>query len=73
MEDVLYHKFTQHQLIRTMLLKTGNAKLVYSDSQDPFWGSGAPFGQGGNYPGTNYLGKLLEKVRDRMRMEGYAG
>lgn len=72
MEEVLFHKFTQHQNIRTMLLKTGNAKIVYSDPQDPYWGSGAPFGSGGDYPGTNYLGALLEKVRDRLRMQGYS-
>jgi ribA/ribD-fused uncharacterized protein len=71
MEEVLWHKFTQHRDIRNMLLKTGNSRIVYSDSQDPYWGSGAPFGHASDYPGTNYLGKLLEKVRERLREAGY--
>lgn len=71
MEEVLWHKFTQHRDLRTMLLKTGNARIVYSDPADPYWGSGAPFGAGSNFPGTNYLGRLLEKVRDRLKERGY--
>lgn len=70
MEEVLWHKFSQHPDLRTMLLKTGHSHLVYADPQDPYWGSGAQYGQAGDYHGSNYLGKLLEKVRERLRAEG---
>ncbi len=72
MEEVLWYKFTQHPELRTMLLKTGGAQLVYADIQDAYWGSGAQFGQAGDYNGSNLLGKLLEKVRDRLRQEGWS-
>jgi len=71
MAEVLWHKFIQHHHLRTMLLKTGDARIVYSDHVDPYWGSGASFGAGDTFPGTNYLGKLLESVRERLRNAGY--
>ncbi|KAF9445330.1 hypothetical protein P691DRAFT_675836 [Macrolepiota fuliginosa MF-IS2] len=71
MEEVLWHKFNQHEDLRTMLLKTGESELVYADPQDPYWGSGTRYGQGGEYHGANYLGKLLVKVRERLVAEGW--
>ncbi|KAJ3562825.1 hypothetical protein NP233_g9335 [Leucocoprinus birnbaumii] len=71
MEEVLLHKFLQHPDLRMMLMKTGNAKIVYSDPADPYWGSGAQYGAGSTFPGTNYLGKLLERVREQLKEQGY--
>ncbi|KAJ7132053.1 DUF1768-domain-containing protein, partial [Mycena epipterygia] len=64
MQEVLLHKFRQHPDLRTMLLGTGDAQLIYADEEDPHWGEGAP-GQGG----SNYLGRILEGVREELRRE----
>ena len=63
MDDVLYLKFRQHGDLRTLLLNTYPAELIYVESGDPFWGDGA-----GN--GMNELGQSLMRVRDQLRMEG---
>ena len=63
MDDVLYLKFSQHEDLRTLLLGTYPAKLVYVELGDPFWGDG-----GG--AGMNELGKSLMRVRERLRIEG---
>lgn len=65
MEEVLYLKFTQHPDLRTLLMGTGVANLVYVDPKDHFWGDGA-LGQG-----ANELGKALVRVRDQLRADGY--
>ena len=62
MDEVLYLKFRQHGELRTLLLNTFPADLVYVESGDPFWGDGA-----GN--GMNELGKSLMRVRERLRTE----
>jgi predicted NAD-dependent protein-ADP-ribosyltransferase YbiA (DUF1768 family) len=63
MDEVLYLKFRQHGELRTLLLNTLPADLVYVESGDPFWGDG-----GDN--GMNELGKSLMRVRERIRIEG---
>ena len=65
MEEVLYLKFKQHPDLRSLLLNTSVAPLVYAEANDPFWGEG-PTGQG-----TNELGKALMRVRDRLVAEGH--
>ena len=60
MDDVLYLKFRQHGDLRTLLLGTFPADLVYVESGDPFWGDGAGVGM-------NELGKSLMRVRERLR------
>ena len=60
MDDVLYLKFRQHGDLRTLLLDTLLADLVYVESGDPFWGDGAGVGM-------NELGKSLMRVRERLR------
>ena len=60
MDDVLYLKFRQHGDLRTLLLDTFPADLVYVESGDPFWGDGAGVGM-------NELGKSLMRVRERLR------
>lgn len=63
MADVLRLKFTQHPDLRSTLLGTGTALLVYDDLSDGFWGSG-PDGNG-----QNELGKLLVHIREILRAE----
>ncbi|KAH9986152.1 hypothetical protein BJV77DRAFT_1071120 [Russula vinacea] len=41
MDEVLYLKFQQHVDLRTLLLNTIPADLVYVQSDDPFWGDAA--------------------------------
>ena len=60
MDEVLYLKFRQHSDLRTLLLSTYPADLVYVEELDPFWGTGT-----GN--GKNELGKSLLRVRERLR------
>ncbi|KAF9458489.1 hypothetical protein BDZ94DRAFT_102802 [Collybia nuda] len=60
MLEVLYLKFTQHANLRSQLLETFDAELIYSDPTDSFWGEG----QGG---GANTYGRLLEQVRARLQ------
>ena len=67
MDDVLYHKFIQHPDLRHLLLGTGAVPLLFAASHDNFWGDG-PLGYG-----ANQLGKSLERVRERLRSEGFTG
>jgi len=63
MIDVLKLKFTQHPDLRSTLLGTGTALIVYDDPSDAFWGSGP------DRTGQNELGKLLVHIRDILRAE----
>jgi predicted NAD-dependent protein-ADP-ribosyltransferase YbiA (DUF1768 family) len=64
MDEVMYLKFRQHNGLRTLLLNTYPAKLVYTELSDPFWGGD------GEGAGMNELGKSLMRVRERLRIEG---
>lgn len=61
MEDVLWHKFTQHADLKAELLSTGNADLIEASDKDGFWGWGP------DRRGRNELGKALERLRARLR------
>ena len=63
MERVLYLKFRQHSSLRTLLVSTYPAELVYVEPRDRFWG-----GDGAG-AGRNELGKSLMRVCERLRME----
>ncbi|OBZ70317.1 Swarming motility protein YbiA [Grifola frondosa] len=63
-DEALYWKFMQHPYLRRLLMDTGQVDLVFSDSDDSFWGDG-PLGQG-----ANHLGNALMRVRQRLRAEG---
>ncbi|KAF8547014.1 DUF1768-domain-containing protein [Imleria badia] len=63
MEDVLYLKFKQHPILRSLLLRTGLADIVYAD-ENTYWGDGH-MGDG-----ANELGRALVRLRDRLRQEG---
>lgn len=54
-------KFEQHDDLRSLLLSTGDAKLVEHTSNDRYWGDG------GDGSGKNMLGRVLMRVRDRLR------
>ncbi|KAL0950390.1 hypothetical protein HGRIS_010350 [Hohenbuehelia grisea] len=66
MDEVLYLKFKQHPDLRTALMGTGMAPIIYEDAADEYWGEG-PHGVNG----ANELGKALVRVRARLRAEGY--
>ena len=65
MEAALYHKFIQHEVPRKLLLSTRDQNLMFSDSEDGFWGDGRT-GQG-----YNEVGKALMRIRERLQEAGY--
>lgn len=50
-------KFTQHAELRTILISTGDAKIVEHAERDSYWGDG------GDGSGQNVLGRILMEVR----------
>ncbi|MBX9625369.1 MAG: NADAR family protein [Gemmataceae bacterium] len=64
MLDALRAKFTQHEELRDLLLRTGDAVLVEHTANDSYWGDG------GDGSGKNRLGHLLMQVRDELRAAG---
>ncbi|WP_432173237.1 NADAR family protein [Streptomyces sp. Tue6028] len=62
---LLRAKYAQHPALARALLATGDATLVYDDSDSAFWGD-----QGGR--GRNWTGRLLELVRSELHA-GSAG
>lgn len=60
LEDVMYQKLKQHPDLRDLFLGTGDAPIVYSDEKDTSWVENA-----------NEPGRALEKVRERLRREGF--
>jgi len=63
MDGVLYLKFSQHDHLRTVLLNTYPAELVYVEPKDPFWGVGPGFGM-------DEFSESLMRVRELLRVEG---
>ncbi|KAJ6512672.1 hypothetical protein C8R45DRAFT_1067879 [Mycena sanguinolenta] len=61
MDLALWHKFTQHESLRSELLATDDAELIEDSDKDSFWGVGA------DRKGRNELGKALERLRTRLR------
>lgn len=66
-DDVMYEalraKFTQHPLLRSQLLATGDAQLVEHTTNDSYWADG------GDGSGKNMLGILLMRLRAELRQE----
>ena len=60
MRDVLLAKFTQHEVLKVLLLSTGDCKLVEHTKNDAYWGDG------GDGTGKNRLGEILMEVRSRI-------
>jgi len=63
MREALRAKFTQHPDLTSLLLGTGEAKLVEHAERDRYWGDG------GDGSGENRLGQLLMDIRAELRAE----
>lgn len=60
MYDAVFAKFTQHNKLKELLLKTKDAFLIEHTVNDSYWGDG------GDGKGGNKLGKILMKVREKI-------
>lgn len=66
MEGLNYQKFSQYPHLRAKLLATGDAELIEGNTWgDIFWGVCRGVG-------LNHLGRILMRVRDRVRKEDAA-
>jgi N-glycosidase YbiA len=63
MRQAMLAKFTQHEEPRTLLLSTGEAKIVEHTENDDYWGDG------GDGSGKNMLGRILMEVREQVRAD----
>ena len=63
MFKALLAKFSQHEDLKVLLLRTGNRELIEHTSNDSYWGDG------GDGHGQNNLGKLLMRVREVLRWQ----
>lgn len=61
MRAALRAKFTQYESLRTLLLETGEARIIESTENDSYWGDG------GDGRGRNQLGLLLMELRQALR------
>ncbi len=61
MREAVWAKFTQHRVLRELLLSTGEAHLVERSPHDRFWGDG------GDGRGKNWLGRILMETRARLQ------
>lgn len=65
MEEIVWAKFEQNASLAQMLLATGEALLKEGNSwNDVFWGVSNKTGKG-----ENHLGKILMRVREKLRQE----
>lgn len=67
MFDAVYYKFKQNRDILQKFLDTGNARIVEATVKENYWGSGP------NNDGQNNYGKILIKVREKLRTEQEEG
>ncbi|MEM0996052.1 MAG: NADAR family protein [Bacteroidota bacterium] len=68
-------KFTQNPDLRKFLLATGDATIVEAAPNDAIWGIGiseeeARTTDPSAWPGTNWLGEILTKLREELKNEG---
>ena len=61
MREALVAKFTQHDELKSLLLSTGEAKIIEHTENDSYWGDG------GDGSGKNMLGRLLMEVREKLK------
>ena len=59
MAALLRTKFGQHPDLAPTLLATGDARIIYTDLDSPFWTAG-------DAQGTNWIGRLLEVIRSEL-------
>ena len=60
MRQAVLAKFTQHENLRSLLLSTGDAKLIEHTTNDSYWADG------GDGSGKNMLGQILMEVRKQL-------
>lgn len=66
MEDIVRAKFTQNEVLRQLLLATGDAELEEGNTwNDTFWGTHLSNGRG-----ENHLGRILMQVRKELQDAG---
>jgi ribA/ribD-fused uncharacterized protein len=63
MRDAVRAKFMQHPELLSLLLATGDAKLVEHTTNDSYWGDA------GDGSGKNMLGRILMELRDQLRQD----
>lgn len=63
MEKGVYLKFCSHKDLRTKLIDTGNEDICEMTTKENYWGVG-PLKDG-----ANHMGRILMKVRDRLKGE----
>lgn len=61
MRYVVYLKFSTNERLRTLLLSTGNRRIIENSPRDDFWG----IGKNGN--GMNMLGIILMETREKLK------
>ncbi|MBB4861207.1 ribA/ribD-fused uncharacterized protein [Pseudomonas nitritireducens] len=71
MTAILYHKFTQHKDLETLLLSTAGTELVEASPYDKIWGIGLSEDDPrsldkSQWRGKNLLGQVLMNVRQRI-------
>lgn len=63
MFEAIKAKFTQHEELRDLLLRTGTARIIEHTENDNYWGDG------GDGSGKNKLGKALMQLREELQRE----
>ena len=61
MRKALFHKFTQNEPLKKLLLDTGDRTLIEHTTNDSYWGNG------GDDSGKNRMGDLLMRVREDIK------
>ena len=56
-------KFEAHEDLQTLLLSTGDKKIVEAATRDDFWGCGA------DGSGKNWLGRILMELRAELQAQ----
>ncbi len=73
MEVAVYHKFKQNPELKAKLLATGNKEFVEASPYDKIWGVGITVcpeaADPRNWKGLNLLGKVIMRVKERLRKE----
>lgn len=69
-----YAKFTQNEKLLEQLMNTGDSLLVEAAPNDAIWGIGideatAKITPESKWPGTNWLGEALTKLREELKKE----
>lgn len=67
MFEAVYYKFKQNRYILKKLLATGDAEIVEATVKENYWGCGP------NNDGQNNYGKILVRVREKLRKEQKEG